>query len=728
MGSKKNKNKSKQVTLAGNAPEIEAATGRHPLGIHPNGKIALILSAILLLTIVVYSHSISNGFVNWDDDKNVYDNLSIRELSAGNIKLYFTKPLLAMYTPLVYISFAIDYKIGGLDPRVYHATNLLLHLLNITLLFFVVRLLTQRIEIAAIVALLFAVHPLNTGAVAPVSTRSTLLYSFFFLAAFLSYIHYLKTDFELRYLVLTLVLFLMALLSKSAAVVLPLVLLLTDYYCTRKFDARAITGKIPFFVLSLIFGILTFVFREDAGHIGSQVVFSAFDRVFLVGYSIVFYMFNVLIPVKLSAYYPYPVKIGGLLPLWFYLTPLVIASFIFFIYKLQNFRRELIFGALFFLINIILVLKIVPMGGEIVCDRYAYLPYIGFFLIIGWAYCWIADRFHGTSTSGWVKYSSIITVVAYSTAFSVLSHERNKVWKDSLTLYNDVLEKYPFVSLAYYNRGIYKSEKKDYSGAIDDYNKAIELSPGYAKAYNNRGNLKSAKKDYSGAIDDYNKVIELHPGDAMAYNNRGVAKVKREKDYAGAMADYNRALEIMPAYAEAYDNRGNAKKALNDYHGAMEDYNKAIESNPRYLPSYFDRASLKMEQKNYEDALADYNRVHAIDPNNIRVYYERGNVKIVQKDYEGASGEYSKAIALNPDYAEAYQNRGNVRLIQEKYGESIADYNEALRLSPQNAGVYFNRARSRWNTSDKNGACADWRRSFELGAKEAAALMQEHCR
>jgi hypothetical protein len=184
VGSKKNKKKSKQINLTVNVLEIDAATGRHPVESHPNLKISLILSAVLLLTIVVYSHSISNGFVNWDDGENVYDNIYIRELSVDNIKVYFTRALLAMYTPLVYLSYAIDYKIGGLDPHIYHATNLLLHLLNIILLFFVVRLLTQRIEIAVIVALLFAVHPLNTGAVAPVSTRSTLLYSFFSLQRF----------------------------------------------------------------------------------------------------------------------------------------------------------------------------------------------------------------------------------------------------------------------------------------------------------------------------------------------------------------------------------------------------------------------------------------------------------------------------------------------------------------------------------------------------------------
>ncbi len=658
VGSKKNKKKSNQIDIAVDTSKIKAATSEHSAGIHPNLKIMLILSAILLLTIIVYSNSLSNGFVNWDDGENVYENIYIKELSSDNIKAYFTKALIGMYTPFVYISYAIDYKIGGLDPRVYHTTNLLLHLLNITLVFFAIRMLTQKVEIAAIVALLFAIHPLNTGAVAPVSTRGGLLYSLFFLAAFLSYIRYLKNDFRLRYLILALVLFLMALLSKSAAVVLPLVLLLTDYYCKRKFDTRAVAEKIPFFVLSLIFGIMTFVFREDAGHLGSQYVFSVFDRIFLVGYSLVFYLFKALIPIKLSAYYPYPVKIDGLLPLWFYLTPFAVAAFIFLIYKLQNFRRKLIFGSLFFLINLILVLKILPMGGEIVCDRYAYLPYIGLFLIIGWAYSWGVDRFY--RSAGWIKYFLIIAVVVYSMALSVVSYERNKVWKDSLTLFNDVLEKHPLVDVAYNNRGMVKFElENDHSGAMADFNKALELNPWNALAYYNRGNAKMKQKDYEGALADYNLAIELYTRHSMSYNNRGTVKIV-QKDYAGALADYNLAI--------------------------------------------------------------------AVDPNNFRAYYGRGNLKTIQQDYEGAAVEYSRAIALNSDYAEAYRNRGNALMMQERYGNAFADYSEVLRLTPNNAGVYFNRAWSRWFGADKNGACADWHRSFELGTKEAAAIMQKNCK
>ncbi|MEI7637083.1 MAG: tetratricopeptide repeat protein [Syntrophus sp. (in: bacteria)] len=653
MGSKKNKKKSKQINLTVDRSEIAAATGGNPFGIRPNVKIILIiLSAILLLTIVVYSNSISNGFVNWDDGENVYDNIYIRELSFDNIKIYFTKALISMYTPLVYISYALDYMIGELDPRIYHATNLLLHLLNITLLFFIVRLLTKRIEIAAIVALLFAVHPLNTGAVAPVSTRSGLLYSFFSLAAFLFYIRYLKNDFRVRYLIWALVLFLMALLSKSAAVVLPLVLLLTDYYCKRKFDARAVAEKIPFFVLSLIFGILTFVFREDVGHMGSQYVFSAFDRIFLAGYSIVFYLFKVFIPIKLSAYYPYPVKIGGLLPLWFYPTPLVIAAFIFLIYKLRNYRRELIFGSLFFLINIILVLKILPIGGEIVCDRYAYLPYIGLFLIIGWAYCWIIDRFN--SPSGWINYFLIIAVVVYSIAFSVVSYERNKVWKDSLTLFNDVLEKYPLVDVAYNNRGNAKIElRKDYAGAMEDFNKSLELNPGNAIAYSNRGRAKiELRKDYAGAMEDFNKSIELDPSYMLSYFNRALLRME-QKNYEGALADYNRVLEIDPHISRAYYGRGNIKVFRKDYEGAADEYSKAIALNPDYAEAYRNRGNMRMLQERYGDAVADYSEVLRLNPQNAGVYFKRAWSRWFTSDRDGACADWRKSFELGTEEAAA---------------------------------------------------------------------------
>ena len=210
MGMKRNKKKAGKIYVPADASPGREAAGINSSGLNPRVKTLLLLSAILLLTVVVYSGSINNGFVRWDDNQNVYENMEIRTLSASSIKTFFTKPLISMYTPLVYVSYAIDYKIGGLDPRIYHLTNLLLHLINIALLFFIVRQFTQRVEISVIVALLFAIHPLNTGAVAPASTRSTLLYSLFYLASFYCYILYLKKDYNARYIVLACLFFIMS--------------------------------------------------------------------------------------------------------------------------------------------------------------------------------------------------------------------------------------------------------------------------------------------------------------------------------------------------------------------------------------------------------------------------------------------------------------------------------------------------------------------------------------
>jgi tetratricopeptide (TPR) repeat protein len=552
----------------------EAGQSRQFFFGHSKTKTIIVLGAIVLLTIAVYSSSINNGFVNWDDDKNVYENFAIRDFSKESVKSWFTKPLIGMYTPLVYASYAIDFKLGGLDPRIYHLTNLILHLLNIILVFYLVKLLTKTTGIAAIAALLFSIHPLNVGAVAPVSVRSGLLYSFFYLAAFYCYLRYVNNNFKPRYLVFAFVLFIMSLLSKSAAVVLPLLLCLTDYYYGRKFNFKVIIEKIPFFIPSVIFGMLTIIFREGAGRIWSPQILTVFDRIYLLGYSIAFYVFKLFLPVKLSAYYPYPVKVSAFLPLEVYLSPLLILAIIYCIYRFRDYRKELIFGTLFFFINIVLVLRIIPMGGEMVCERYAYLPYIGFFLIIGWTYHWVSN---GTfRLKGLVRICFIALLAGGIIFFSIASYERSKIWKDSLTLNNDILEKYPIVIFAQNNRGKARMALKDYEGAMVDFNRALEIDSNFALPYYNIGDIKAIKQDFEGAIKYYSMAIELNPRFIEAYNNRGNMK-SLMRDYAGAIKDYDMAAELMPDKPTIYSNRGSARQLSGDNHGACDDWRRALQ-------------------------------------------------------------------------------------------------------------------------------------------------------
>jgi tetratricopeptide (TPR) repeat protein len=503
-----------------------------------SNKVRLILIvAVLLITVGIYLPSLKNGFVNWDDNQNVYQNDYIKAINHDNLKVYFTKPLIGMYTPLVYISFAVDYQIAQLDPFYYHLTNLLLHVLNVLLIWLIILALTNRVEIALVCALLFAIHPMNVGGVAPVSVRGSLLYSFFYLLAYLSYLLYLIKR-KWLFLLLALVFFSLSLLSKSAAVVLPLLMLATDFYLKRRDYLRMILEKIPLLGISLIFGIITIYFRADAGHLWNSYDFTVIQRFFLVSHTILFYLFKLILPLNLSAYYPYPEMSSGSLPWDYYAAPVLILILMLMILKSGSYKRHLIFGSAIFFIQIGLVLKIIPLGDEIACDRYAYLPFIGIYFMIGLFISRLIEK-----RGKIVIVFTLAVLSVWMIWLGILSENRIKVWNNSIVLYNDVLSKYPKVAIVYYDRGIAKLEKADVDGALSDFSKAISINPYLDDAWIYRGNIRAARKDFQAALSDLNKAIQLKPGKALAYVNRG--SVLYLMNYpGGACSDWQKALKL----------------------------------------------------------------------------------------------------------------------------------------------------------------------------------------
>ena len=209
----------------------------------------LLLFLILILTAILYAACLKNGFVNWDDGKNVFENPDIKSLGWQNIKKIFSTFYLGMYQPITTISFALDYKIAGLDPQQFHLTNLLFHLLNVWLVFMFILLLTKNNVIAVVTALFFAVHPLHAESVCWVSERKDVLYAFFYLLSIITWINYLKSGRKITFFFLSMFFFLLSLCSKSAAVTLPVLMILIDYYMGIKINFKSHLNKIPFFLL-----------------------------------------------------------------------------------------------------------------------------------------------------------------------------------------------------------------------------------------------------------------------------------------------------------------------------------------------------------------------------------------------------------------------------------------------------------------------------------------------
>jgi protein O-mannosyl-transferase len=551
---------------------IEVATGTPQTGLHRD---VWLLVGILLLTVLIYSNSLTNDFIYFDDPESVVNNPYIRQINLANLVHYFTTPVQYMYMPLAMISYAVDYQIGELDPLIYHLDNLILHLGCVILVFWVFLLLTRKSRIALFVSLLFAIHPVNVDSVAWVATRTNLLVTLFYLGALLCYSLYLQKNYSVRYLALACLSFLLAACAKSSAVVLPLILFLWDYFDGRQWDKKLLIEKIPFFVIALFFGILTLTTRLDRVGVAQAAQYNLFDRVFIFFYTLADYCVRLLLPLKLSMSYAYPVKNGPWLPIQFYLAPFILALIVWGLYKLKVSRKVLIVGLAFFVLNIFLSQSILLIDN-FMANRYAYLSYLGLYFILAD----INERVLNTAFVDWEPRSRlggawVAALLIFVTGFSLLTYNRNFVWKDSLTLFDDVIQKQPGIAWVYGTRGLVRWHTHDLIGARQDFDQSLMLDPNYTPSLAYRGNLNYLSHDYPAALADLNQALANDPSLSGVYLDRGKVKLALQ-DNQGALDDFNQAIALNLHLIDAYFERGLVKLNLNDKAGACADVEKAL--------------------------------------------------------------------------------------------------------------------------------------------------------
>ncbi|MCF8296223.1 MAG: tetratricopeptide repeat protein [Saprospiraceae bacterium] len=621
-------------------------------------KYLLYLFGILILAFVVYSNSINNDFImGWDDEGQVVENDDIKTLSKENIKTIFTSFYVGMYQPISTLSYAVEYKISGLDAATNHRTSLFIHLINIILVFFLFYSFTKRIEISIIISLFFAIHPMNVESVSWISTRSNLMYSLFFLASLLSYVKYLQNK-RVVSLILTFVFFVLSLLSKAPAITLPFVLILFDLYHSRKIDWKNILEKIPFIALSIVFVIIAYNAREEFSHIGSlRESFSFLDRVVFIGYSFVFYLVKLIVPVGLSAIHYYPVistpNIESSVGWEYYFAAIVCIGIIVFTLKLiinaikkKNFKDPLLFGILFYVITISVVVHFVPIGLQIVADRYPYISYLGFLFIIGTYFVKLKDsKKTARFTNITIGFLAIAVII-----FSLITYNQNKKWENNETLLTDVIKKNPKVWHAYLVRadGYYWSG--NYEKALKDYAIAIKSNPRYEIAYINRASVYAKQNKFQETITDLDYAIRLSHDHAEAYYNRGLAKFNI-RDYNGAISDFDLAIALENNYPQAFLYRGNAKGLINQF----------------------------------DDAIKDFNKVLSFEPNNEKAYFSIGVANYKLRKYQEAISNYSKAIELKPDFSDAIMQRGVTLLMLKELVASCNDFRYAESLGNKKA-------------------------------------------
>ncbi|MBW1768084.1 MAG: tetratricopeptide repeat protein [Deltaproteobacteria bacterium] len=608
------------------------------------GKIYIVFSTLFisLFTFLVFSNTLDNGFVNYDDNKIVCENNLVKELSWENTKEIFSHFTLTQYFPLVIFSHSVEYAIAGFDPWLYHLNNLVLHILNCLLFFWLIHILSGSVSASIVGALLFGIHPLHVESVAWIAERRDTLSTFFFFGALISYCYYI-TEYRLRYFLLSLFLFIFSLLSKQTVVTLPILLYLFDYRYSRRFDKRAILEKIPFFIFSIIFALSAIIGNQFTGGLGAKGLVPITDRVLVACRSIIFYLEKTLLPTGLSVTYPYPNEVSALDPNYFISLILLGIITISVAYSIR-YTRQIAFGGLFFLITLLPVLDIIPKTGtDFAADRYMYLPSIGLFYLAGLG----CDRLFSINIlKERIKRAAlyIFPIVVFG-FFSILTYERNDIWQDSGSLWKDTISKYPESVLAHNNLGVFYQKKGLTEAAFREFQRALELNPGYADIHNNLGLYYWQKGDYRKAIASLKHAIEIRPDFAEAFNSLGIC-------YHGlglfneAISYYQKGLNLQPDSAVLHNNLGISYMEAGKYDEAAEEYRTAIAIDSDFAMPHENLGVLFSQTGMFREAIWEYKIALSLEPENGKVHYELAVEYYFEKEYGLAVRHCDKAIEL----------------------------------------------------------------------------------
>lgn len=582
----------------------------------------LAIGALIITLFVAFSGGFDNQFADWDDHVYIENDYLVTE-PKGHFGEAFKSHVALNYHPLTIVSMMINSSVSGADnPKAFIVTNFIIHLLNTLMVFWLLMLLTKRRLMASFfAALLFAIHPMRVESVTWISERKDVLYGFFFIAGCISYLYYLDAGKKNKYLIISLILFVLSCLSKAQAVVLPIVFFLFDYWRDRKIDTKAILEKVPFLVFSLLFGLIATNIQSGGDFHGtihiigeqrsalSLKVFTMMDRIQYAGYGFVMYFYHLFVPINLCTFYPY--EADGVNKL--YSTGIVFALIIIGLTIFSARKSKLfLFGIGFFAVTVALVLQFISVGAAIMADRYTYIPYIGLFFVLAMLLDQLAERNQSLKQVVWVG--------AFAFAGFCLFQTRKQVetWQNTGTLFGQIIKLFPNDYRAYYTYGKYVGEKEGkLEESIEANKKAIEL--GYkddAGPWENLGTAYGIKGDTQKALEYFSEAIKRGASTGETYMNRGMAYFNLNQP-AKAIPDFEKSLTMKNdkiimsrgLLATSYLASGNATKAL-------ENFNQVIDKDGSQDPVHFyNRGLTKQTLGDRAGAIADFQKTLSLQPN-----------------------------------------------------------------------------------------------------------------
>lgn len=690
------------------APPTLTPAATQPTDRTRRARIAWTLAiALSLLTGALFGRSAGYGFILYDDPNYIELNPNVTKgLSFAAVRWAFTGIHHANWHPLTTLSYLIEYQCFGLDPRVFHVTNIVIHALNAGLLLLALKALTGSVWRSALVAAVFAVHPLRVESVVWISERKDVLSGLFWILTLWAYAVYVRRPSVGRYAIVA-VCFVLGLMSKPMVVTLPAVLLLLDFWPVRRVRwssggtnddvagtlvpsvtfKRAVVEKLPLVALSIASSAVTFLVQRISGAVATTQLIDWDVRLAnaVIGY--VWYIRKTLWPTNLTVFYPltgelgmWPVALGALLAI----TALAIWQF--------RRRPYLLVCWLIYLGTLVPVIGLVQVGDQAVADRYSYIPTIALLVAVVWGAGELVVRMaRGRAVA-------IAGSVAALLALSVSTWRLIGFWRTTETLFTRATTVIPRNAKAHTVLGTNYQLQDRIDDALREYQTAADIRGEYPEAYARIGVCYAAKGDYERSAD-------------------AIAIAVRQLELPGYAPDVLRRSEV---YRDSVYNLAWAEMEVGRYESAERGFRRSIEWGHRVADAHAALATVFNRQQRSTEAVREAEAALAVDAKQSTAHFELGVATLRQGELERSAEHFREDLKRNPTNANAYFQLGNVLARMHRNEEAVAALREAVRLRPQDGASRLKLGVALQAQGEIEEAIEAYRAAMSLGVEAAA--------
>jgi tetratricopeptide (TPR) repeat protein len=655
--------------------------------------------ALVGLVLVAYFPSLSGEFI-WDDDSNVVKSGPLRTWD-GLRQIWFEPGATQMYYPLTHTSFWLDYQLWGAHTAPYHLENILQHLLSALLLWYGLSLL--KVRGAWLGAALFALHPVQVESVAWITERKNTLSGVFFMASLLAAIRFWRLDQSpntggalasapdrehsasewgaWKYYWLAVGLYLLGMLSKTAIIGLPAIVLVLVWWKRGRVGLKDLTLMLPFALVAGWLAYITILIESRNGAQGELFAFSLLERALIAARGFWFYLGKLAWPHPLMFIYP-RWTIDATQPLAYLPVAGLGALGALLWAKRKTWGRPMLtaFG--------VFVVMLLPVSGffnvvffyySFVSDHFQYLALIGPLALAAAALVTIFERRPGWQPQLGLAQGVLLILCAG------LSMRQTGVYQSSEALWRDALAHNPQAWMAHANLGGCYSRQDRFDLAEAAYRESLRLNPTNFMAHNNLGLDAARQGRLEEAVQHYKQALLIRSNYPMAHYNLGNALARQGK-FDDAIAQFDQTLELQPGFAAALFGRGAAYGGKGDTNAASRDLQQTLQLQPGFAPAHLHLARLLAAQGKLEEARGHYRSALASDPNSVEALTNLGNMLVAKGQLEEAVAYYRTAARLEPDSPVIHYNLGVALMKQGHQAEAQEQISLATQLQARRRG------------------------------------------